>query len=323
MKNILRIIVLSTLLIACTQDDTVLQQEETSINTKEETKESSMLSFDSQDEFKEFIAQKMESKENLLDEARIAFEERGRLSLLLVYNSLEKEEAEQLGLKRENIAKVDSPDSMLLFLLNENGEIGIEDKIFRIDGDFVYTYTRGFGKVINEFIAANAKGDVKIQDGETISFGENLTVFKHENKIEEITEKSAFTTKVIREFNGRKARMIAKQWNGHWAFYSSIGSVTKTQEWSKVLWWNDWKDVKTDNRLEFEASWYAQDFFEVSPRIKSKSSHNYCNCYEAIDVYDWSAGFIPAEFTPRSGVTKHWSHWYPATPNTVGTWIYY
>lgn len=27
------------------------------------------------------------------------------------------------------------------FLLNENGEIGIEDKIFRIDGEFVYSYT--------------------------------------------------------------------------------------------------------------------------------------------------------------------------------------
>lgn len=321
MKNILRMAMYSLLFVACTQDDITIENDVTNANTEQKINES-MLVFESQDQLKKFIAYRLESKTDLLEEARTDFEEKERLSLLVVYNSLEKEEAEQLKLNREEIAKVDSPDSMLLYLLNANGEIQIEDKIFRIDGDFVYTYTLGYGKKIDEFIEAHMAGDVMIEDGKTISFGENLTVYKHMNRRQqEIAAKS--TTEEIHEFNGRRARMIARQWNGHWAFYSSIGSVTKTQEWSQVLWWSQWKDVKTDNRLEFTASWYAKDFFEVSPRIKSKSSHNYCNCYEAIDVYDWSAGLIAAEFTPRSGVTKHWSHWYQATPNTVGTWIYY
>ena len=65
---------------------------------------------------------------------------------------------------------MDSPDSMLLYLLNANGEIQIEDKIFRIDGDFVYTYIPGYGKKIDEFIEAYMRGDIKIEDGKTVSF---------------------------------------------------------------------------------------------------------------------------------------------------------
>jgi len=36
-------------------------------------------------------------------------------------------------------------------LAKDGGEIGIEDKIFRIDGDFVYTYTASSGEDINTF----------------------------------------------------------------------------------------------------------------------------------------------------------------------------
>ncbi|WP_299432003.1 hypothetical protein [uncultured Aquimarina sp.] len=321
MKNILRVVVCSLLLIGCTQDDILIENEAiVTTNETEKASESSMLSFESEDEFKEFIAQKMKLKNNLQEEARTAFEEEGRLSLLLVYNSLEKEEAERLGLKKEDVAVVDSPDSMLLFLLNENGEVRIKNTIYRIDGDFVYSYTPGFGKNINEFITANAEGDVRVEAGETINFGKNLTVFKHTNGKKKLAAKT--TTREIHEFNGRKARMISKQWYGHWAFYSSIGAVTKTQEWSQVLFWSQWKDVKTDNRLEFDMTYTKKEAF-TSPLAFGKKSHNYCNCYEAVDVHDWSAGFIPAEFTPRDGVSKHWSHWYPATPNTVSTSMYY
>lgn len=325
LRNILIVAICSMFFIACTKDDEPIQEQETIIvDNGQKRKESSMLKFESQREFEAYVKEKNASGIDLLEEARMVFEEEGRLSLLLIYQGLEKHEAERLELRKEEIPVVESPDSMLLYLLNEDGEIGIEDKIFRIDGDFVYTYTGGNGKAIDEFLEAYAAGDIRIKDGETISFSKDLTVFKHTNKSSEEEVKSSFPVEEIHHFNGNNARMIARQWNGHYAFYSSIGSVTKTQEWSKFLWWGHWKDVKTDNRLEWSASYYAQDLvFETSPRIKFTEGKEYCNCYEAKKIYEWSAGLIAQEFNPRSGVTKHWSHWYQANPNTVGTWIYY
>ncbi len=325
MKQFFKMAIFSLLITACSQDDTV-----TETHSIEETKEtesqtikaidSAMLSFASEDEFREFIKNRIENKENLLEEARTVFEKEGRLSLLLIYKSLEKTEAEKLGLKKEDIAIVDSPDSVLLSMLNSKGELRIGRHIFRIDGDFVYTYTSGNSSEIIKFIEAYNAREIEIKSGTTITFGDNLKVYKHKNTVEQA--KANTNEKEIILFNGRKARMIARQWTGFYPHYSSIGSVTKTQVWSKVLWWSQWKDVKTDNRLEFDMTYTKKEAF-TAPLAFGKKSHNYCNCLEAMDIYDWSAGFIPAEFYERDGFSKHWAHWYPATPNTVGTTMFY
>ena len=166
MKNILKMAICSLLFIACTQDDFTKESEVENVN-KIHSIDDSMLVFESEDQLKEFVANKIESNTDLLEEARTEFDENGRLSLLVIYNSLEKEEAERLNLNREQIAKVDSPDSMLLYLLNANGELQIEDKIFRIDGDFVYSYTSGSGENINEFTEAYLSVEIRIEDQAT------------------------------------------------------------------------------------------------------------------------------------------------------------
>ncbi|RLK00278.1 hypothetical protein [Tenacibaculum discolor] len=321
MKKIITVIMLSIMIISCKEEEV---KEKTQIKEIELSRESgsNMLRFATAEELKAFISQHHESETDLLDEARRMSEEGKYNPLLLVYN-LEVDEAEKLGINEKEVPLVSSNDDMLLLLLNEDGEIGIQDKIFRIDGEFVYTYTEGSSSQINEFLSAYKEGKIEIEKGKTIEYTKDLSVYMHNNKLERDDVSAKGATSYV-YFNSNY-RMKARQYNGYWVFYSSIGAKTKVQKRKKFLWWSNWKTVKTDNRLEYELSYKVYSTFGFPTVTLDASGHKYCYCNSANKVYDWSVGFpiAPNIYVPQEGQTKHWAHWYSTTPNTVSTTLIY
>ncbi|CAM1357844.1 conserved hypothetical protein [Tenacibaculum sediminilitoris] len=324
MKKIITIIMLSIMVISCKEEE----MEKESL-TKDEVKlskenESNMLYFATTDELKMFISEYNESETDLLDEAKRMSEEGRYNSLLLVYN-LEADEAKGMGINEEEVPVVSSDDDMLLLLLNQKGEIGIEDKIFRIDGEFVYSYSQGNSDQINDFLSVYNNGGVQINKGETYKFSNELSVYMHPNKVEKQEKKTSAKGATSYVYFNSNYRMKARQYNGYWLFYSSIGAKTKVEKRKRFLWWSWWNTVKTDNRLEYQLSYRVDSTFGFPSVTLNTSGHKYCYCNSANKVYDWSVGFpaAPNIYVPLEGQTKHWAHWYSANPNTVSITLNY
>ncbi len=328
MKKLLMIAIAISIFASCKQEEIISDTTDNQIAevAYSRNEDKGILSFGSAEELQVFI--KEHQTTDLLDVAREFAEERRYIPLLLVYNST-TEEAKELGLTEEELPKVASEDDMLLFLLNENGEIGIEDKIYRIDGDFVYTYTRGSSKDITIFQNKYKEKGIKISRGKTIEFSENLTVYMH-NNVQSKEEASLISgrNKGFEHFDNDH-RMRAKQFNGYWKFYSSIGAKTTVQEKKRFLWWNWWKNIKGYNRLQTDVNYrveYVGDKYYYYYQDKAEFHENYANNLEVF--FEYSVGFpsAPFKYTPISGKTIHWAHWYgggAGSKNTVSKTLYY
>ncbi|WP_275314622.1 hypothetical protein [Tenacibaculum bernardetii] len=327
MKKYFLVLLLSIVAIACQdeQGQDIIEKEKV-LATK--NNESKMLRFKTVKELRFFINDRLESDSDLLEEAK-EMSSSGRYNpLLLVYN-LESEEAERLGINEKEVANVSSDDNMLLFLLNEDGEIAIQGKIFRIDGEFVYTYTEGSSSIIADFLKEYNSGNIKLEKGKRMDYTKELNVYAHTNTNKNIKEELEARGVTVHGYFDSNHRMRARQFNGFWGFYSSIGANTLVQEKKKFLWWSWWKTVKTDNRLEYNMAFRSN----VTPGYPgypssinvAKSGHKYCNCNQAQAVYSWSVGFpwAPEIYTPLEGESKHWAHWYSSNPNTVSITLQY
>jgi hypothetical protein len=325
MKKILMLILIATLAISCKEKEVISESPEEIKVTSKRNEGKSMLHFDRVEELKSFIAERVESDIDYLDEAK-SFSERGLYNpLLLVYN-LDADEAKEKGIDEKSVPTVASDDDMLLLMLNEDGEIGIEDKIFRIDEEFVYTYTASSGSGdINNFIEQYNAGKIKIQPGKTIEFSESLTVFMHENGKGQ--NNYAERSQTNYQYFSSNYRMKARQFDGFWGFYSSIGSNTKVEERKKFLWWSWWRTAKTDNRLEYDMSYEvrATPGFPPVNFVATASGSRYCYCNKAQRTYAWSVGFpwAPERYIPLEGESRHWAHWYTTNPNTVSVTLQY
>ena len=313
----------ATMIISCKEGE-IIENQDNEVKTSLRTEEVNMLRFETVDELKMFISERLENETDLLDEAREMSESGKYNSLLMVYN-LEAEEAERLGIQEKEVPLVDSNDDMLLLLLNQNGEVGIEDKIFRINGDFVYTYSAEASYQIDEFLNAYNSGKVKMARGETYQFSKELSVYMHNNVRERSSEELAARSATSYVYFNSNYRMKARQYNGYWVFYSSIGAKTKVEKRKKFLWWTSWNTVKTDNRLQYELSYRVDSTFGFPSIVLNASGHKYCYCNEANKTYSWSVGvpFAPEVYTPLKGETRHWAHWYSANPNTVSKTLVY
>ena len=329
MKKYFLVLMLSIIAIACQNEqdqDIIGKEKQETLVTK--NNESKMLRFETIKELKNFINIRLESDSDLLEEAKEMSTSGKYNPLLLVYN-LESDEAERLGINEEEVANVSSDDNMLLFLLNQNGEIAIQGKIFRIDGEFVYTYTEGFSNRIGEFLEEFNAGKIKIEKGKRIDYTKELNVYAHTNTNKNSNEAVKARGATSHKYFDSNHRMRARQFNGFWGFYSSIGANTLVQEKKKFLWWSWWKTVRTDNRLEYNMAFRSS----VTPGYPgypsslnvAKSGHKYCNCNQAQAVYSWSVGFpwAPEIYTPLEGESKHWAHWYSSNPNTVSITLQY
>lgn len=333
MKKLVFIFCTVLLFVSCDKEELSVQDSENALEeVNSKAASTDMLEFESMDSFKSFVASNMEV--DLLDKTREMAAE-GFYSLLFLYES-NLAELSELRIEPESIAQVHSYDDMLHFFLNKDGEVAIEDKIFRIDGDFVYTYNRGFGADIDRFLADYQSGRVSIERGETLEFTENLSVFMHENDepIESneasAPERGVTITDNFANCSGYGFRMKSRQFNGFWGFYSSIGSSTFVQQRKRYWffgWRYYWSTVKKYNRLQYGLEYYVDVLYGGPDFTDSASGHVYCYCNKARKTYNWSVGIpvAPYVFTPisGSGQTVHWAHEFSCTPDTEHRTINY
>ncbi|MEZ4874272.1 MAG: hypothetical protein R2793_02145 [Flavobacteriaceae bacterium] len=329
--NLIVVFLLCTLFMGCVKDEDVLSTTNDSVEANLSQKSSAvMLKFDSFDAFESFISQRVEANSDLNDEAEMMSNEEGYHSLLLIYN-LNLAELDDLGIDPNDVAIVNSYDSMLHLLLNKNGEVNIEGHVYRINGEFVYQYEDGFGYQIDEFLNEYNAGNIDIEIGTSIEYGENLIVYRHnnnENIEEEILGRSATADTY---FTGGQYRMKSRQFNGYWLFYSSIGASTHVEQRKRYWffgWHYYWDTVKRDNRLRYELSYTATDVINTSSSITGYDGGlTVCNCNKANRTYTWSVGFpfAPYTYSPNmgSGQTDHWAHEYSVTPNVAEKTLYY
>lgn len=287
-----------------------------------------MLRFGSTDEMKNYIEEKFNSERDLVEEAEYDVENNGRIPLLLVYNLEEEGDVDRLGLDTSTIPTVDSPDDMLLYLLNERGEIAIEDYIFRVDGEFVYRYHQGYGNDIKEFLELYDSNEIRIEPEKVLNFSEHLSVYKHNNvpTLKNNNTSKNFTNHYFtNSFNGSDKYMVSQFWNNRFWFYQSIGAATSIKRPKKWYeFWYFWGDpiVKADNRLKYNLSFtFTPIAILGSANTLYYNGYNDCNnCNKAERVFHWTVDFSedpkPA-YTKITGKTEHWAHWYSANPNTV------
>ncbi|WP_431167424.1 hypothetical protein [Tenacibaculum halocynthiae] len=311
MKKIIALIMLSVMIISCQEEE--IKEEKKENETKVISKEDGrILSFSSFKELEYFIKESIESNNDLIELSKSDFDRNGRVSLLLAYN-VEAKEAKNYQLNKEEIAEVSSSDSMLLYLLNKNGEVSIEGSIYRIDGEFVYTYKSGNESGIESFLADYKLGKVKVSDQKTITYNKFLKVYKHGNN-----KKEYFSRGIVNHepfLNDRSVRMRLEQFDQHWYFYSSIGAKTKTEQYRQVWFWNAWVTVRTNNRLKFGVAYQARIVgtnFRMNRNPLFDNISNHTN--EVMKIYEFCVG-DPALFhyIPVEGYTEHWAEWYGNT----------
>ena len=159
MKKLLVLLCMSVLLFACSTDEAVEDLQQQTTETQDVNQErrantetpSEILEFGSFEELENFIRALQDSDTDLLDEARSMSEERNYHSLLFIYET-DLAQLDEVGIKIEDVATVNSFDDMLHLLLNQDGEIKVGNQIYRIDGEFVYQYIEGAGGQIAQFL---------------------------------------------------------------------------------------------------------------------------------------------------------------------------
>ena len=361
MKKLIYICLLSigALFVSC-DNDAYLDESDNTDKSEVMSSRDEMLHFRSSEDLNSYIADLLDSEMDLLEEAKTRARSNEHTSLLYLY-SLNLAQLDSIEVNRKKVAIVNSYDETLHFILNKKGEINIGNSIYRINGDFVFKYNIGYESDVNHFMREYNNGGIRIERGQTIEYNENLSVLMHENN-ESVSEDLAdtilfdgniesITDTEIRDgntlgrtanksittynyFSSGRTRMIARQFNGYWWFYSSMGALTKTQiKKTYWYWWFGWHHVswwstqKAYNRLDYEVSYtYYNIFFNVY-QTGSANGHKYCYCNSAKKVYNWSVGFPAAPFyflpSQSSGQTKHWSHWFTETPNVRVRYLYY
>jgi len=337
---------IGALFVSCDNDSYLDEQEETDKSTISSSN-SDMLRFNSSNDLKVYISRLIDDDIDLDEESKNRAERNEHISLLYLY-SLNLAELDSININRKKIAIVNSYDDMLHFLLNKNGEIRLENFIYRINGDFVFKYNIGNANDIRNFMVAYNNGRVRIERGETIEYTRNLTVYMHDNN-ESIADdlsdtilyrngsnanKSTFTDKSVTSytyFPSGNTKMRSRQFNGFWFFYSAIGASTKTKiRITYWYWWfgwhqaSYWQTKKTDNRLTYDMTYTITNLIFGESYEETAVGNKYCNCYRAKRTFNFAVGVpAPLYYTPSTGQTHHWSHWYSENPNVVNKYLYY
>ena len=362
MRKIIYLCFLSIALlsVSCDREDSFIDNPDGTSKVQEKRPDDDMLHFNSMDEFKSYISEYLDSDTDLLEEAKREAQEGVRVPLLLLYN-LNLTQLDSMKVDRKKVAIVNSYDDMLHFLLNRNGEISIEDFVYRINGDFVFKYTMGASGEITSFMRKFTNGEIRMKKGETLEYSSNLDVFMHENN-ESIEEdisntilynaeeneggnttgkdskstveknnKSIYTYYTY--FSSGNTRMIAKKYYGSWMFYTSLGASTKTQRKISYYWWHwTWKK-----------GWHKHYFYywktvKAYNRLKYKGTysiyffgsllyagpmngHRYTYGYSAYKHVAWTVNYWGIYKTTAHGQIHHWSHWFSESPSVVHKYV--
>lgn len=313
MKKIFLTALLLTCLIGCKEEEVISNTENEDVVEVSASKldNKNVLNFRNFDELEKTIHQFIEKDKDLMEESIMNLKETGRVSLLLAYN-FEEDEARKYGLKKENIAKVNSDDQVLLYLLNSEGEIVVNETTYKIDENFVYVLKRNNREIFQKFLAEFKEGKIKTKDRKLLEYSEDLQVYKHGNSRESIhnvqqrTEYGSF-------FNDTSVRVKARQFDDYWFFYSSIGAITKTEQFRRVWFWSSWVNVITSNRLRFSVAYERFHFWSTNVPLGGNTMRDDINrrTYAINKVYEFCVG-PPALYVYRArlGFTQHEAGWY-------------
>ena len=320
--------------VSCAPDD-LIELNKNSDDKNKAKPSIEMLHFNTHEDLDRFIAEKIDREVDLLEEANRMSKEEGYNSLLYLYE-LNLAELDNIGLKFEDLAVVNSYDDMLHFLLNRDGELSIADKIYRINDDFVFIYTIGFENEITEFLAQYNTGSIQLENKELFQFSRNLAVYLH-GSIEYLDDALGRASIIYEDyFPGNQYKLISKDFNNNFYFYSSIGASTKIKYHERYWffgWKYRWKTVKRHNRLKSEVSWTT--FPDVYSYTYTNNSINHtieCYCFSASKIYEYSTPTLFGGTVqwadnyvgPKPGsVTIHWGHEYSVSPNLQYRYIYY
>lgn len=129
------------------------------------------------------------------------------------------------------------PDPYLASVLNKQGEINIEDKIYHVDSIYTFSFNEEDKGLLNQFYNLIKKSSFNLEVGKSVKlFDDKLIVFK--NDVHIISGDSAGSLSSARlEGNinatdnfGSNERAYFDIWTGAYFFYSSCGATVAMQK---------------------------------------------------------------------------------------------
>ncbi|SNR15223.1 hypothetical protein [Tenacibaculum jejuense] len=298
MKKVFLLIMITIMAIGCKEEEVVtnLEQEEIAFQQRDEY---DILEFKSFDELGAYIKEK--NSANLLEEAKESAKEKGFLSLLLLYN-ISGEEAKELGIERTELPAVKSNSSLFLSILNKDGEVIIDDKIYRIDEDFVYTYRAGSGDEINDFKEKYRAGKIEIKSEVDYQYSKGLSVFKYKSKKIE-----ARTTQFGSVNINNNVRLRGAVFNENLGFINFVGGSTWVERRISFWFFSFWVPTISDNSLNYDLLVDVNPYSGApSQTVATGGSWNGTNYFTTqITLFN----FGTASYSINSGGSLHETYW--------------
>jgi len=203
-------------------------------------------------------------------------------------------------------------------VLNVDKELELgNDAIYRAGNDYCFLYQNGQSKLIDEFYEQQKNHPVKIKDGRTYLFKDNLIVFKTllrqpKSKAAARVDGDVFQKVVDGEEPWDSShKMYAQIWDGNWLLYSSSGIKTEANEygtcWVFFNCWNslDAQEISVDCNAKlrrYDSNLYSYTYFSLDlPETKEY------NCNRAINRFEWgtaSIGWSSGGFVINLGTLK-------------------
>ncbi len=248
MKKVFLLIMMAIMVIGCKEEEvvTTIEQEQAVIQQRIGK---DILQFRSFDEVEGYIKEK--NSADLLAEAKENAQEKGFLSLLLLYN-ISGEEAEKLNIKEQKLPKVNSNSPLFLSILNQNAEVIIDDKIYRIDEDFVYTYRSGSGDEIDDFKEKYNADRLELKTEVPYDYSKNLSVYKHKNKKVEARTLAAKPSQFGSTNITNNVRLRGAVFNENWGFVNFLGGSTWVERRVSFLFFSFWVPTISNNSLNYD-----------------------------------------------------------------------
>ena len=258
-----------------------------------------ILQFKSFEELGAYIKEK--NNVDLLKEAKESAKENGFLSLLLLYN-ISGEEAKEFGIEKLKLPVVQSNSPLFLSILNKNAEVIIDDKIYRIDEDFVYTYREGAGDEIDDFKDEYNSGKLEIKSEVDYQYSKSLSVFKYKTKKIE-----ARTTQVGSVNINNNVRLRGAVFNENLGFINFVGGSTWVERKISFWFFSSWVPTVSNNSLNYDLSVDVNPYSGApSQSVATGGSWNGTNYFTTqITLFN----FGTASYTINSGGSLHETYW--------------
>jgi hypothetical protein len=222
--------------------------------------EDGMIVFKDNSSFKDFRTDidKKSDKELLSISERLGLSSHLSEVQNIEYNYKHPNSAARLTLSHVTQFKERIKDHYLATMLNKDRELQIGKKIYRMDNDYVFVFTKSYKGEIKEFYEQVNSGKITIPDDKQEHNFKNIQVAKvfHEN----FTLQEAKTTGKSKNAklssdnciqyspDGSPKRINGSVWTSWWLIYNSGGISTECEEYTSGLfgWFPHWSDYNAD-----------------------------------------------------------------------------